>query len=247
MEPPRSFDLLLTAPPERLVNLFYVHAKDPPAPRERRLARLARRFELHPSRFVCALGFNPAMRELPDVLAVLGFCAYEELADRRNAVFINDIYRHLSLDDVLAIYAAVRDDPPLVEVMQSLLARRLERIERRIEATVNSLVIERYKKEMRAIYNDGVAQIDFAEARLNRTDSGFRALVNEVGIITEAKLIPVGDIFFRDTVLPEEKRRLISKGLVPPELIRQRLEDRSIGEAERRMLEEELVAAKRRQ
>ena len=49
---------------------------------------------------------------------------------------------------------------------------------------------------MRAIYNDGVARIEFAEDRLSKTHSGFRALLNEMVMIVDARLIPVGDIIF---------------------------------------------------
>jgi hypothetical protein len=125
-------------------------------------------------------------------------------------------------------------------VMQYLLFARLNQIEQRIEETVNSIVIERYKKEMRAIYHDGVAQIEFAEDRLNRTRSGFRALLNEVVMIVEARLIPIGDIFFRNTILPEEKRRLIIKGHIPKSLIEQRLDDDDVPAQERTMLEQQL-------
>lgn len=236
-----SFEELLCAAPERLVNLLYALAGNADEPRERRLLRVARRFNLHPNQAICAIGFNPAARDLPDVVSVLGFADYEDLARTRNEVFTTDIYQRLTLDDVLAIYDAVREDAAALDVMQYLLLQRLHNIESRIEATVNSMIIERYKKEMRAIYNDGIARIDFAEARLNRTDSGFRALVNEVNIITEAKLIPVGDIFFRPTILPEEKRKLIAKGLIPEDLIRARLEDPGISAQERRMLEDQIA------
>ena len=120
--------------------------------------------------------------------------------------------------------------------MQYLLKRRLINIERQIEATVNSLIIEKYKAEMRAVYNDGIADIEFAEERLNTRDSGFRALLNEVCIIIESKLIPAGDIFFRDTILPQEKHKILSKGLMPRDLIQTRLEDENISQEEKQIL-----------
>ena len=208
--------------------------------REERVARAADRLGVNTAQLICGLGFNPHLRELGTELAGLGYSSYDDLAAQRNEVFVNDIYRRLSINDVLAVYSTVSKDSPLLEIMQYLLAARLQKIEGRIEQTVNSLVIERYKKEMRAIYADGVAQIEFAEARLNNTDSGFRALVNEVSIIVDSRLIPVGDIFFRDTILPEEKRRILNKGLIPKELVLARLEDQTISGQERRMLEEYL-------
>jgi hypothetical protein len=146
----------------------------------------------------------------------------------------------LSIDDIVAIYKAVKHQNDMTEVMQYLMASRLDSIETRIDATVNPIVIERYKKEMRTLYGEGVAQIDFAETRLSKMHSGFRALINEVGIIVDARIIPIGDIFFRDTVLPEEKRKMLNRGLVPVELIRNRLEDEGISAQERRMLDDYL-------
>jgi hypothetical protein len=233
-----SFEEILNASAERLVNLFYRISVPEDDPRAKRLRKIARRLSLNSTELICALGFNSEIRDLTDVLSVLGFDAYDQLAKKRNELFVADIYDRLGIDDVLAIYAAIMDEPEMLEIMQYLLTTRLENIEKRIEATVNSLIIERYKKEMRAIYADGIAQIEFAESRLNRTDSGFRALVNEVAIITESKLIPVGDIFFRNSILPEEKRKLINKGLITDDLIRARLADPGIPDQERRMLEE---------
>ncbi len=235
------FEEIINAPAEGLINRFHRLARAGDLAQEEAVRGMARQHGLHRSQLICALGFNNAIREVPEVLGLLGFDSYDELAKLRNEVFVNDIYRRLKIDDVLAVYQRVIHDSDLLAVMQYLLEQRLENIEQRIEETVNSLVIERYKKEMRAIYNDGVATIEFAEKRLDRTDSGFRALLNEVMIITEARLIPVGDIFFRNSVLPQEKRRLITRGLISEELVRARLQDPDIPEAERRMLEEQLA------
>jgi hypothetical protein len=89
---------------------------------------------------------------------------------------------------------------------------------------------------MRAIYSDGVVGIDFVENRLEKSDSGFRALLNEVTLIVENKIIPVGELFFRDTILPQEKRKLLSKGLIPNSLIETRLEDTNISDVEKKIL-----------
>ena len=234
------FQDILTASGEELLKTLYrssagSNGRSPNSPRD-----YARVLGLTYAQFVCALGFNPNIRDLPDVIEIIGFESYDALARERNEYFANDIYDRLGIKDVLAVYLHVPNDMKLLEVMQYLLTNRLKKIENRIEATVNSIVIERYKKEMRAIYNDGVAQIDFSEERLSQTHSGFRALLNEVVMIAEARLIPIGDLFFRDTILPEEKRRLIMKGLIPRALIEQRLEDTTVSPQERRVLEEQL-------
>lgn len=235
------FEEILTASSEDLLKTLYKSSSGQDSKVSgSRTKQVARNLGLTYSQLVCALGFNATIQELSDVLAVMGFESYDALAKERNQAFVSDIYQQLGIKDVLAIYAHVVDCLPLLEVIQHLLIRRLEKIEDRIEATVNSVVIERYKKEMRAIYNDGVAQIEFAEERLSKTHSGFRALLNEVALIVESRLIPVGDIFFRDSILPEEKRRLVIRGLIPRELIESRLADPQVPEHERSVLEDQL-------
>jgi hypothetical protein len=240
------FEALLTAGSEKLLKTLYrtaagAHADEAAAGGSARAHALARHLGLTYAQLVCALGFNHDITELADIVAIAGFESYDALARERNLAFTTDIYQQLGVRDVLAVYQHVTGNLAMLEVMQHLLQRRLETIESQIEATVNSVYIERYKKEMRAIYNDGVAQIDFAEQRLAQTHSGFRALLNEVALIAESRLIPVGDLFFRDTILPEEKRRLIIRGLIPRELIEARLADTEIPAQERRVLEDQLT------
>jgi hypothetical protein len=234
---PSPFLEILNASEEMLLQRFFRY-RDANVSMGGRLAGIAKAEGLRNEQLICAVGFNPHARHLTEIMPILGYATFEELARERNDVFISDIYRRLPLDDVLAIYGAVRNDPANLQVMQYLLKERLERVEQRIEETVNSMIIDRYKSEMRTIYNDGIASVDFAEQRLNRTDSGFRALLNEVGIIVDAKLIPAGDIFFRNTILPEEKRRLLSRGLIPRDLIEARLNDENTPADERVVLNE---------
>jgi hypothetical protein len=66
-------------------------------------------------------------------------------------------------------------------------------------------------------------------------------LLNEACIITESRLIPAGDIFFRETILPEEKRKLLSKNLIPVELVESRLQDTNITQQEKQMLNDYLT------
>lgn len=235
------FDELLTANAGDLLKALYKAA----ANREqdtagRRSRAIAKNLGLTHCQLLCAVGFNSNIHELPDVTILLGFASYDALAKARNEHFVNDTYDRLGIKDVLAIYLHVARDPRHLQIMQYLLTSRLRKIEERIEATVNSLVIERYKKEMRAIYSDGVAQFEFVDERLRNTHSGFRALLNEVTLIVESRLIPVGDLFFRENILPEEKRRLIIKGFVPRHLIETRLEDTALLPQERKVLEEQL-------
>jgi len=200
------------------------------------LAEIATVLKLRPEQLICAVGFNHSARYLTEELAVLGYASFNELARDRNEIFVSDIYKRLTLENILKIYERIRNDQETVEVMQYLLKQRLGKIENEIESTVNSVVIDKYRSEMRTVYSLGIAGIDFAEDRLDRQDSGFRALLNEVSIIVENKIIPVGEIFFRDRVLPQEKLKLLNKGLIPLELVQSRINDEKISPYEKKVL-----------
>jgi hypothetical protein len=230
---------ILSNSSEELLKTFYVFDNNEiRSLRERRLDRIAKDLRLRTEQLICAIGFNPNFAGLTEIIHLLGYNSIDELAKARNEIFITDIYKKVSLDNILTIYNVVKDYPETVQVMQYLVEHRLKSIESKIEATVNSIIIEKYKAEIKSIYLDGIAGIDFAERRLDKIDSGFRALLNEVTIITESRIIPAGDIFFRDTILPEEKRKLLNKGLIPLELVHSRLEDETISAREKKMLQD---------
>ncbi len=236
-----DFKDILSGSSEELIKIFYVYESDAlKHPLEARLERIAKEIHLRPAQLVCAVGFNPHFAGLSEIVPILGFATIDELINERNEIFINDIYKKIPLDDILALYGIVKDFPEILRVMQYLVEQRLKAIESKIEATVNSMLIEKYKAEIKAVYVDGIAGLDFAENRLNKIDSGFRAMLNEVTIITESRVIPVGEIFFRDTILPEEKRKLLNKGLIPLELVHARLADESISVRERKILQDYL-------
>jgi len=205
------------------------------------LLQLPKKLKLRPEQIIISFGFNQNSKALDEIFSVLGYESLENLTKDRNELYINDVYQKISLENILTLYSIIKNDHEMLQVMQYLLRNRLENIESKIEATVNSLIIEKYKAEMKAIYADKIADIDFAEERLNNAESGFRALLNEACIITESRLIPAGDIFFRETILPEEKRKLLSKNLIPVELVESRLEEQNISQQERQMLNDYLV------
>ena len=231
-----DFKDIVTGTPQELSGIFNEREQgEQNVQNEARLTWWAKRLRLRPEQLICAVGFNPRYPQLTETVSMLG-CVPTTLINLRNEIFSNDIYRKLPLENVLTIYSVVKDCPETMQAMQYLLGNRLAKIESKIETTVNSTMIEKYKAEMRAIYMDGIASIDFAEDRLSKTDSGFRALLNEVVIIMESRLIPAGDIFFRGNVLPEEKRKLLNRGLIPLELVEARLGDKSISPREKKML-----------
>ena len=235
-----GFNDILSASEEELVQLFYKFRDDQSLAKEEKLAAIGKRFLLRGAQLACAVGFNPNAPHLTEILPIMGFDSFDELTGQRNDIFTTDIYRQLTFDNVIEIYSSIKTNAELLQIMQYLLKKRLHNIEGKIEATVNSIIIEKYKAEMRAIYFDRIANIEFVEERLDNKDSGFRALLNEVAIIIESKLIPTGDIFFRDSILPEEKRKLLNKGLIPIDLVESRLQDESIANEEKRILQDYL-------
>jgi len=230
-----TFNDIIAAQGGDLLQLFHPF-RDDAGPSGNRLSVITKKYRLHPQQLICAVGFNPNARYLTDVYPLLGYATYNELCQERNDIFVSDIYKRISLDNVLKIYEVIVNDNEFLQLMQYLLKTRLAKVEQRIEETVNSLVIEKYKTEIRAIYNDGIATIEFAEERLGRQDSGFRALLNEVNIIVESRLIPAGEIFFRGSILPQEKQKLLSRGLIPKELVESRLADENTSPDEKRVL-----------
>ena len=232
-----SFKAILRNEPEELLQLLYKFSVSK-TDENRKAETIARQLKLKPAQLTCAIGFNPQFPDLSELPPILDFTSSAELIQARNEYFINDIYKQLTLDNVLSIYASFAGNNDMQQVLEYLLARRLKNIEKRIDETVNSNIIDRYKEEMRSIYSDNIVSIDFVEKRLEHADSGFRALLNEVSLIVDNKLIPAGDIFFRDTILPQEKKKLLDKGLIPAKLIATRLGDPTISKAEKKLLTE---------
>jgi hypothetical protein len=233
------FNDIISANEEELLQQFH-NIRDDADTYSNRLPAIAKKYRMHPQQLICAVGFNPHVKFLTELFPIIGYATYNELAQERNEVFVSDIYKRVSLDNILKIYEIVVTDSEMLDTMQYLLKNRLVKVEQRIEETVNSLVIEKYKAEMRAIYNNGVATIEFAEERLNRQDSGFRALLNEVSIIVECRLIPAGEIFFRDSILPQEKKKLLQMGIIPKELVESRLAEAKTSTEEKKILYEYL-------
>ncbi len=234
-----SFKEILNYSEEELLQLLYKFNQSEGI-NEDKAEAIAIQLKLREAQLVCAIGFNKSVKKLPEIATILGFKNHNSLVNSRNEFFTIDIYKLLTLDNILSIYSIVKNDIDNKQIMEYLLSNRLESIEKRIEETVNSLIIDKYKEEMRAIYSDGIVGIDFVETRLNKSDSGFRALLNEVTLIVENKIIPAGDVFFRESILPQEKRKLLDKGLIPRDLIETRLSDSKISDVEKKILYDHL-------
>jgi hypothetical protein len=233
-----SFTELLTASDEDLVKLFYKAKPGDDPDFIKRINKIAAQMGLNHSQVVCALGFNKHIRDLTDIVSTLGFRSYKLLSYRQNELFTTDTYQQLPIDNILDIYSERLEDEQILTMIRELLGPRLEHIEADIEKNDDPSQVISYRMEIHAIYGSGIADKDFAEARINKDIGKYRILANELNVIVEAGLVPASNFFFMDVISTEEKRDLIENKHIPDEMVRNRLQNSNISEEERDMLEE---------
>ncbi len=232
-----SFTELLTASDENLVKLFYKLKPGDDPDFIKRINRIAKQLGLNHSQVVCALGFNKHIRDLTDIVSTLGFRSYKLLSYRQNELFTTDTYQQLPIDNILDIYSEHLEDEQILTMIRELLGPRLEHIEADIEKNDDPSQIISYRMEIHAIYGSGIANKDFAEARINKDIGKYRLLANELNVIVEAGLVPASNFFFMDAISLEEKRGLIENKHIPNDMVKNRLQNSQISEEERDMLE----------
>lgn len=236
------FHDLLSFPPERVVDIFYSSEIDLSSTQE----EIAAHLNLNSNQLICALGFNRNVVDLLDIIFILGYESINEFLTQRNRIFISDIYQNLSLKEVLSIYDVLLNTPEKTskenqiksdQFTTKLLSKRLGILEHKIENTVKPQLIENYRAEVKTIYKTGSVPVEFIKLRLENKESGFRALLDEVNLIVTSRVLPIKKVFLHDSVLPEEKRRLISRGLIAREWVKERLESENLSNSEREILE----------
>ena len=231
-----DFTEVITATPEKLVNLFY---RIKPAPTRDFIVRIdwaATQLQLNHTQLVCALGFNAVMRTMSDILTLLGFSNFKALGIRRDELFCTDAYHFLPIDNVIDIYTCAARDPQFIEALRALVKRRLDTLEAAVDQDGDPPPGISYRIEIHALYNGGYVDKAFAEDRLSRDIGKYRLLASELDAILSRNLLPPSNIFFMDSVTAEEKRLLLERRLIPPEMIRNRLNNPSISDAEREVL-----------
>ena len=72
-----DFTELLTASDAELVKIFYKIKSDPSQDFIKNINSVAAQLELNHSQLVCATGFNKNIRDLTDIMTVLGFKSYK--------------------------------------------------------------------------------------------------------------------------------------------------------------------------
>ena len=234
-----NFTELLTASDADLVRIFYKVNPGKDSDFIKRINTVAAQLGMNHSQLVCALAFNKNIRELSDIYTTLGFRSFKLLTYRQNELFTTDTYNQLTIDNILDIYSARLEDEAILETLRTLLKPRLQHIEADIEKTDDPGHIISYRMEMHAIYGSGIADKAFAEARLK--DKGiakYRIMANEANVIIDAGYFPPSNLFFMDSISPDEKRDLIEHKYISNDMIANRLQNHKLAPEEREMLED---------
>ena len=233
-----SFTELLTASDAELVKIFYKVKSDPTVDFIKNINSVATQLELNHSQLVCAIGFNKNIRDLTDIMTVLGFKSYKVMIYRRNELFTTDTYQQLGIDNILDIYSARLEDEEILETLREMLQPRLQHIEADIEKTDDPGTTISYRMEIHSIYQSGIADKSFAEERIQKDIGKFRHMASELSEMISADIFPPSNFFFMETISPDEKRELIQQEHVSSDMVKNRLQNAKISVDEREMLEE---------
>ncbi len=235
-----SFEQLLSGDENELAIMFARFRAEPSGDPERQLANISQGLGLNTSQLICGFGFNVNAIHLPRALNALGFSSYDALWGQRNYTFINDVYRMLSIDNVISIYLEVGSDLDAHDFIPDLVLSRLNSIESQIEATINPVMLGSYKLEIRAVYENHVVAPDLVDTRLEPQYEVLRGIVDEVILIVESGTLTPDDVLSRPGVSADEKRKLLFRGLVDRDQISARLQAPDISELERKLLSQAL-------
>ncbi|MCB1748390.1 MAG: hypothetical protein H6977_18295 [Gammaproteobacteria bacterium] len=211
-----SFETLLRASGEELFAIFAATRVGPLDDADARREQIAQHLGLKEGQLLCGIGFNPAARSLDSVCRVLGYADIGALATARNFAFIHDVYRALSINNVLEIYGVLgrlgAHDPQ----WSDLVLTRVSHIEAQLEETINPILIGGYKLEIRAIYEQHLASPDFVRGRLSPDHAVMRDVTGENVIMLETGAVDPLAFLQAPGVAANEKRRVIFQGAVPP-------------------------------
>ena len=233
-----SFTELLTATDADLVKIFYKVTTNPDDDFIVRINKVAGNLDLNHSQLVCALGFNKHIRDLSDIYSSIGFRNFKLLSYRCNELFSTDTYNQLSIDNILDIYSERHEDEQVLESIREMLGPRLEHIEADIDKNEDPSHVISYRMEIHSIYTSGMIDKGFAEYRLGKDIGRFRLMANELNMMIEANFFPASNLFFLDSLSPEEKKDLIDAKLIDGNMIKNRLQNTGISNDEREILEE---------
>lgn len=233
-----SFTELLTASDADLVKTFYKVNSDPSADFIKNINSIAAQLKMNHSQLVCAIGFNKNIRDLTDIMTVLGFKSYKVMMYRRNELFTTDTYQQLDVDNILDIYSARLEDQEILDTLRGLLQPRLQHIEADIEKIGDPGQTISYRMEIHSIYQSGIADKSFAEERIEKNIGKYRHIASELSEMIHAGIFPPSNLFFMESISPDEKRELIEQKHISSDMVKNRLQNAKISDDEREMLEE---------
>lgn len=237
-----SFETLLHVSADELLAIFSATRAGPHDDDDVRREQLAQQLGVRVTQLLCAVGFNPATRGLDVVVHALGYSDFAALASARNFAFIDDVYRALSINNVLEIYAVIGRAGSREPNSTDLVASRINNIESQLEETINPILIGGYKLEIRGIYENGLASPEFVRSRLSPAHAVMRDIANENAIMLERGVIEPLAFLQCDGVSPEEKRRAVFRGLIPPAIADHYIRSLTSSE-EQRLFREALTGA----
>jgi len=233
-----NFTELLTASDAELVKIFYKVKSEPSDDFIIRINKVAAQLDLNHSQLICALGFNRHIRDLADIYSSIGFRSYKLLSYRCNELFSTDTYNQLGIDNILDIYSERLEDQQILDSLRTMLHQRLEHIESAIDKNQAPDHIMSYRMEIHSIYNAAIVDQAFAESRINKNIGKYRMLSDEILVIVDANFFPGSNLFFLDSLTPEEKKILIENKHVNHEMVKNRMQNPKISAAEREVLED---------
>jgi len=102
-----SFKEILNSNEEELLQLLYKFNVSAEI-NEDKAEAIGMKLKLREAQLICAIGFNESTRNLPEIPPVLGFDNYDALLNSRNEFFTTDIYKLITLDNILSIYSVVK-------------------------------------------------------------------------------------------------------------------------------------------
>lgn len=234
-----TLEHLLNGGAEDLVRLFYKARDTQEKGFIARIDAIANRLGLNHTQLVCGLGFNREIGLLPDVLSVVGFSSERALILRRDELFKTDVYRELSVDDVIEIYALLSNNEDTLQRTRELIVARLTNIEESLAQQTHSGLVS-LKLELHAIYHSPIANEEFVDMRWQSRTQTNEVQYDELEIIVDKQIVPAGNLFFSNALSPAEKLFLIERGEIDVAMIKNRMQNTEISAAERDMLEDNL-------
>lgn len=211
-----SFETLLHASGDELLAIFAATRVGPLDDTDVRREQIAQQFGMRVPQLLCAIGFNAAAPAHEGICRALGFAGFDALIAARNYAFIHDVYRALSINNILEIYGVLNRLAEPGSNWSDLVLTRMGNLESQLEETINPILIGGYKLEIRAIYDNRLASQEFVRGRLTPHHAVLRDIANENALMLERGAIEPLAFLQCAGLSNDEKRRAVFLGLIPP-------------------------------